>query len=327
LGWGFSGYVFTLGIAMWGYATYVLLRGRAIAARAVVLAVFGMLTYFGHLSAFGVMMVSVLIFEVVAYLGSGKQASREFKSGIAVLFLAALGPVIVHLSLSQVGQSAGTALAAPVLWVTDLIMAFNPYRTMDVSIWSLAFWAVLGAFLLKKVVVVDFHLGWTALFLFGVFLLTPTQLYGSWYANTRLIPWIALVFLASLRTRASDARSAQWVAAASLLLLAAQAFLIQRLWSRWNEDYGQLMAGVRMAPRGTMFVALEQSGPVPKRRNFLESVSDDPCCRTTKTGSRRPPTSSTKWRWRASICRSSTRFCPASSRRRSIPSMRICLSG
>jgi hypothetical protein len=188
------------------------------------------------------------------------------------VFLAGLVPGYVHLFLSPVGESVGTRYAPAVYWLTDLIMVLNPYRTMELSALTIAVVAVLVALLISRTIKVDAVLGWTSLGLLGVYLVTPHELYGSWYANTRLIPWVAIVFLTSLRVNRPGRRAAWAVGACAVLFLIAQTGLLLNRWSPWDQERLDLMAAARKAPPGTMFVSLEQTGPPQPKRDFVQRV-------------------------------------------------------
>ena len=190
--YGLLNYLFGLGIALWGIAFWIGIRGHHPGIRLPVSLVFVLALFLCHLYAVGLYGLTIFCYELWMLKEKTAKNTLNMVTDIAVLTV----PFIIVMLLlinSPTGGLAGEntwllkSKFRAIEWIIEL---YHPYRDRMIgaliagaSIWSLG----RGIFRIHPV-------GWITLIM-GVFLfiLMPTRLFTSWTADVRLP--IAIIFI------------------------------------------------------------------------------------------------------------------------------------
>lgn len=255
---GFMNYIFGMGVALWGAASWVALRDRHPLVRALASAAVALLTFVCHLFAVGVYGMVILCCE--AWLlrqraQRGRLDWRQLAVEAAVLVL----PFVPLIPLMLASPTMG--LAFDYYWdpsgkVDGLYFLFQNYSDLfDLSMAALVIGGVIWAAQMRFL---RLHpAGWYLLGLGTlVYMLMPRMLFSSWVADQRLP--VALVFVmigfSRFESRARWPRLALYGFIAGLAL--ARFASVQLSWQNIDRAYADFRHSVGIiAPGSTVLVA------------------------------------------------------------------------
>ncbi|HYD69612.1 hypothetical protein [Azospirillum sp.] len=196
---GLMNYLFGLGVAMWGIAAWIALRGRPAALRGAVSAAFVLALFACHLFAVGLYGLALLGLEawLLTHPGALRDARRLAADALAfglpflpVLPLMLSSPTL-GLSHENIWESSGK-----IDGVYAIIQTYADAFDMLVGgvAVGLTVWAAQRRLLWMH------PAGWAVLVVgTAVFLAMPRMLFGSWMADTRLPVAIFFVMIGFLR--------------------------------------------------------------------------------------------------------------------------------
>ena len=137
-----------------------------------------------------------------------------------------------------------------------LLMAVRD-RWMAFDIASVAlFFLILIVALRDRTIEYSRNLGLSALFLVGVYLLLPRIVFGSAYADMRLVPFLLAIALIAIRPRPGvPGRHAGLVAAAGLTFLLVRTIATTWSFALYDRDYDRHLAALSKLPVGAKVVS------------------------------------------------------------------------
>lgn len=252
---GFVNFALSIAFAFLGFALWLRLgRLGRLRLRAWLFVPVACLVWLCH--AFGWAALSVLGFtaEVVARKDQGADWKEAlFRGGLACWSLATpILPMIVWRSGPVEGETLGWN---PVDKVNYLITVFRDrWRWFDLGSLALC-WGVVALALFGRRLGFDRRLGVAAI-LFAIFyLLLPRQLFGSAYADLRLVPFLLASALLAIRpTEAAGRGFVSALAVAGLLFVVVRFAAITESLRRYDKVYDSELAALDRLPRGARLV-------------------------------------------------------------------------
>jgi hypothetical protein len=248
--WGLMNFEFGCGVALWAIVFWIHYREQPWLIRIALHTCFAIMLFVAHLFALGIYGLTIGCYEASRIVGY-RQAARTF---------AVMASPVVALYLYLVWS--GGAVGKPVFdWWFGLkllwpLLVMNGY-SLSLSIALAVTIAALLVFLGYNRV---FGLTRPAIFIGSGFLiaylLMPTRLFDSAYADVRLVPAIMLILPAFL-TVSWPSRSVQSVAAlVAISVILINVATVASIWFTYRWDYAEIIESFRLLrPGSTVLVA------------------------------------------------------------------------
>jgi hypothetical protein len=238
--WGLANWEFGCGVALWAIVFWIHFRGGPWLFWIGLHTCFFIMLFFAHLFALGIYGLTIGCYEASQIRGY-RQAARTF---VVMAFPA----VAAYLFLVW----SGGAPEQPVFtWWFGLKLIW-PLLVMNC--YNLPLSIALGVSIAGLLVFLGYNriLGLTrpAVFIGSgflvVYLLMPARLFGSAYADVRLIPAIMLILPAFLTVHWPSAavRSVAALVAVSIILI--NAATVASIWSAYRSDYADIITSFRL---------------------------------------------------------------------------------
>ncbi len=255
--WGFIGYMFTLGLALWGLAAWFAVRKRNPATRIAVGGVFAFAIYIGHLFAFGfyglVVAVDFAYRNWARYRTERPAVIRE----AAVTFAQFVVPLLVFFLVSPTGEAGSltrwTSVFRPLTAPFNIVQNYN--LPLDVATF-LIFCGLFAYLYFRKRLLVPKPLFAAFLALAAVHLVMPDRLFSSYGADHRLPIAIALFAVAVTHPVIRAPRAAAAVAVGLVGLFLARTAVIAQVWSRADSVYRPYEEALAKLPQGARLSAI-----------------------------------------------------------------------
>jgi hypothetical protein len=247
--WGFLGYLFALGLALFALAAWVALRERGLVARLILGVATSLILYFAHLMAFGVFALLMLGYE------AGLLLRRWPGTAVAVGVLALDGlalvpPLVVMLLTAESTMGGAIGFANPLRKVDLLFSVFDAYsRPFDIACFALAV-AGLALAYRRRWLRLDPRLAIPLALLAIAYLVMPSQLFTASGADRRLPQVLALLLVAGSVWAAPRARLRRLYLGAALLLFLARMGFVFAAWGDSDRTYAALLPALDRVPRG-----------------------------------------------------------------------------
>lgn len=273
--YGMMNYLLGVGLAMWGLAVWVAIRGRSILLRLVVSAVFCFLLYVCHLYAVGLYGLAIGSYELWAWSRRGFRFDKTLLLDLVVLIV----PVLPLVPLLM--RSSTWGLVKEAAWdsqskIDGLELVFRTYvDTHDLALMALG--GVALAWALKRGVLSAHGAAAPLAGLgFAVFLAMPYTLFGSEMADQRMPVALLLMLVGFVHLDPED----KWFKAGFLALVVGFAGLrvadVSSHWQRIGAIYTDLRASLVSVPRGSKI--LVSVADEPKGTETAQtSISHAPC--------------------------------------------------
>jgi hypothetical protein len=253
--WGLTNFEFGCGVALWAIVLWIRYREGPWLIRIALHTFFCIVLFVAHLFALGVYGLTIGCYEASRMVGY-RQAARTF---------AVMAAPVVALYLCLVWS--GGEVGKPVFdWWFGLKLLW-PLRVMNG--YSVALSIALAVTIAALLVFLGYNrvLGLTrsAVFIGSGFLiaylLMPTRLFDSAYADVRLIPAVMLILPAFLTVR-WPSRSVQSVAAlAAVGIILINGVTVAWVWYTYRADYAEIIESFRLLrPGSTVLVARSDVG-------------------------------------------------------------------
>ena len=265
--WGFTNYLFGLGLALTGCAAWLALARRPLALRLAVSTGIALATYFSHLMACAIYGVLVLGSEL-------ELAWRDRAGGWAPALrrIAFAGvPFLPVLVLFGTAPAVGGALHFGRLdRKLDLLFGvFDNYdRVFDVACFALLALPALFAYGARLICLAPGLRG-ALLLLSVVYLLAPAQAMTASAVDHRLPPALALVLVAATAAPRMSPRAAKGAAFGLLALFLVRMGVVAVVWERAGGFYETLLQALDRVPEGSRLAVAYPADavnfePVPK---------------------------------------------------------------
>jgi hypothetical protein len=267
--WGFINFEFGLGVALWTIAGYLMVAEHASPARFIVNSAFVAFLFVAHFFSLGIYGATLGIYEIWR---SHERRLPYRDTAIRLLVLAAPALVLVcimKLTSGSIG-SEGTEwfLAFKPLW---LFRIMNGYSLFVAAASSLGLMALIYCLISRKVLKFEPAGIWLASGFALLYLAIPSKLFGTSFADLRVIPAAALILPAFCSL---SFPSRKWTIAAlavvSCIALAnvATVFVV---WLSYRADYAAVIQSFGKIDRGArVLVGSSGDGEDPPFRDLTQ---------------------------------------------------------
>lgn len=260
--YGFVNYLFCVGLALWGTATWIALRERSAAWRGLVSLVFVVALFFGHAQGVQLYGVPLLCYELWRLRDRGIPPWRRLFPDLLAFGL----PFVVALVL--MAMSSTTGYAAETGWLMRekyqglywVVKNYYPLADLPITFACLAFvvWAAATGRL-------RFHpVFWYMLAAsIIVFAATPSTLMSASYVSARLPVAFVFVLIGMADFQARDRRSLAAFCAVLVALCGVRFALVERTWQQYAAVMRDYERAIAEMPRGSrVLVASELDSSV-----------------------------------------------------------------
>ncbi len=259
--WGFIGYLFTLGVALWGLAAWFALKQRGAVLRLAVGAAFAFAIYIGHLFAFG--FYGLVLAAFVGHLAwENWRDDRPLVIQEAIItFAPFIIPIVIFFFVSPTGQAGQSTFWSGL--TRSITAPFNIVQNYNMAVDALTFlvFAGLFAFLyLRRRLNVSVSSLVAFCVLVVVQLAMPDKLFSSYSADHRLPIAIALFAIAVSQPRI---RSEFWLrlgAVALVLLFLVRMAIIVDVWRQADARYRPYEEALAKLPEGARISTVVVNG-------------------------------------------------------------------
>lgn len=254
---GFVNFALSMALAFLAFALWLrLARSGRLRLRAILFVPISALLWLCHVYGWGTLGVLAFSAELIRQRDDGRTwIAAGFQAGVQCLALAL--PLLLMLVWRQGGAAGGTGdwfnWRTKYLWLTMALR--DRWQGLDLA-------SVAGVLLVLGIAVRSPRLGFsrslaTALLIFGlVYIFSPRIIFGSAYADMRLVPYLLAIGLIAIHLNAgAGARFAGTLAAAALMFAVLR--IGSNAWSFWlyDQDYDRELAAVDHIPRGARLVS------------------------------------------------------------------------
>jgi hypothetical protein len=268
--WGFVNYLFGIGVALCGIASWLALEKQGWRARGLASSLMALACYFSHIIAFG--FYALVIWGLEAVPATTELRLRDWRAMGRRITVTGSQFLIPALLLVASGQAAAQG---PISYINflrkaDLMFgAFDNYdRILDLACFALflgliAWLAITGRLRIHP------RLAWAAGIVFTAYLLLPSQMFGGSAADHRLPPALFLLLVASSGPRFPNRSIAVAIGILAASMLVTRLAMIEAVWLRANTVYAADLAGIdALPPRVKLAVAYPASAvnftPIPE---------------------------------------------------------------
>jgi hypothetical protein len=251
LRWGFLNYLFGLGIALCGAALWLALEPARIWLRVGASAGVALLCYFSHISAFGVYALIVAGLEMqpgFAEWRGGRWRALRRRAEILVAQLAV--PAVIAVAFwHPAGQShiVYEGWSRKLEWLFGIFYNYDPL--LDFGCFFLLL-ALLGTFAVFRRLNVAPRLVPAILLVLLAYLLLPTEMFGAWATDQRVILAFFLLLVAGTAPHFPSRRTAVLTGTAVVIVLLVRLGVVEAVWLKADPIYRADLAGLDMLPHG-----------------------------------------------------------------------------
>jgi hypothetical protein len=260
--WGFLNFEFGLGVALWGIAAYLSVVERPWRARFVVNAIFVTGLFAAHFFALGVYGATLGLYELWR-AGARNVSYRDLTLRLVLLAAPSAALLaLMQLTAGSIGSEGNVwNLAFKPVWPLRIMNGYNltvSAASALVLLASLYVTTKRGFLKLQGAGV------WLALGFSLLYLAIPSKLFGTSFADLRLIPAAAFILPAfaslALPSRRWTATALAIVAGITLANLAT----VYLTWLSYRADYAAIIASFNKIDRGSLvLVATSGDGEDP----------------------------------------------------------------
>jgi hypothetical protein len=234
--YGFTNFLFGVGVALWAIAAWIRLREARPALRFAVSLGFSLVLFITHLHALGLYGLTVLCYEIWRWRENPGARGRRFF--IDLIFFAA--PFLLTLALLGLSKTAGNAAVTEWLFYTKIEALYfaikNFWPALDLAIGA-GFLAAVVWFYWRGRLTVHPAAWYVLAGSIVVFVAMPFRVFGSSFADSRLP--IAMLFILIGMVRWEPAARASTLRFCTVVGLAALArfAVVALVWSRFADVY------------------------------------------------------------------------------------------
>ncbi len=268
--WGFVNYLFGIGVALVGIASWLALERWRWWLRVPSSSFVALACFFSHIAAFGFYALVIIGVEFLPAVGELRARQwPAFGRRIAIGLPQFVAPAALWLGVRHDAPSGTISYAA--LWrKADLLFSvFDNYnRAFDVVCFAL-FLALIGGLLWTRRLGLAPRLAAAAGMVFAVYLLLPSQIYGGSGADHRLPTAFFLLLVAASAPRFPSPRVAAAVGVVAALVLVVRLAMIERVWRAADRVYSADLTGIDALPQGSKLAIAHPAdlfhvGPIPE---------------------------------------------------------------
>ncbi len=255
---GFVNFCLAQGLALWAAAIWLRLRRRPPPVRWTFAAAAGALVWTAHIAGWGILLVLIAALELAALRRSPGLDVRAL-SRAAVRLLPFALPLIPTLLWRAAGPAGGAPAdpwspAMKWLWLRSLFRGEAQLFDYAGTILTFGLVLLLLALLALRRARAQAGLVGAGLILLGLFLSLPQLLFGSYYADMRLLPAALILLLVAIVPRSPRLSAA--IAALGLLLFAARIGVTAAGWHQRGAALERDLAVLDHVPRGSRIAVM-----------------------------------------------------------------------
>jgi len=247
--WGFVNFEFGIGLALWGMAVYLMLAESAWPLRFAAHSAFVAALYVGHFFSLGVY-GAVLGLVELSRIRQGQTTHPVVAARLGALALPALALLsIMHVTAGAIGsQGNDWFLAFKPVWPLRIM---NGYNLTAAAVTGLTMMTALLFAARRGVLRLEPPGIWIALGLALLYVAIPSRLFGTSFADLRVIPAAGLILPAfcslSLPSRAWSMGALAAIGGITLINLA----VVFTVWLPYRADYAATIESFRKIERGS----------------------------------------------------------------------------
>ena len=270
LRWGFLNYLFGLGIAFCGAALWLALENVRSWLRVAASILVALLCYFSHISAFGVYALMVSGIEVQPGFAEWRAGRlRAVVRRTAILAAQFVPPAVIALALWHPAEQRHIVYegwSRKLEWMFGIFYNYDPL--LDFGCFFLLL-ALLGGLAVFRRLNVAPRLMPALLLVLLAYLLLPTEMFGAWATDQRVILAFFLLLVAGAAPLFPSRRVAIAIGSLVALVLLVRLGVIEVVWLKTDPIYRADLTGLDMLPRGAKLgVAYPESAlgtePIPE---------------------------------------------------------------
>jgi hypothetical protein len=248
--WGFLNYLFGIGLALCAFATWVALRRRGAATRAMVSGVFCLAIYFSHLMAYGVYGVLILGYEL-GILWRARPPLTRWAADLLAAGLPFIPPFAILVAGSAGTASGGISFGRPWRKLDLLFSIFDNYsRPFDIACFALVVVAFAVAFW-RRWIRLEPSMALPLALLALAFLILPSQLFTASGADHRMPLVIALVGIAATSWAGPEPVMERRFLAGALVLFLLRLGAVTASWHASEREYADILVAFDTIPRAS----------------------------------------------------------------------------
>lgn len=273
---GSLSFLFGLGMALWTLAAWIFLRSHPTWLRTLIFCLLTVALYFAHLSALGIYLLAVLVYEF--------SLDREQRAGVFHILPSAWVPTLVQLVMPALlfllsptaggyKQLAYTHLYNKVLAPFFLVLNYN--LLLDgVTFILLAEVIFLG--LKFKTLAIHKAMHWVLVAVAASYLAMPSQFFSSELADSRIFVGFAVLFIASTDMRLHTSAGVKILMFALVCTFAVRMAFINYHWQVANYQQDEYIRAFDKLPQGARLLMLTNSGKGKNWYDFI-TMANFPC--------------------------------------------------
>src|SRR6202166_2551306 len=256
--WGFMNFEFGLGVALWAIAAYLMVVERASSMRFVVNAVFVTALFAAHFFALGIYGATLGFYEL------WRAHDRKMSYGDAALRLGILAiPVVVLFGVMRL--TAGSIGSEGTIWHFEfkpiwLFRIMNGYNLTVSATTALGLMALLYFAARRGILKLEPGGIWLATGVALLYLAIPSKLFGTSFADLRIIPAAALIIPAFCSLSLPDRRWTIVALTAVTGITLANLAVVFGVWLSYRADYASIIESFHKIDRGSLVLVGTSGG-------------------------------------------------------------------
>ena len=256
--WGFMNFEFGLGVALWAIAAYLMVVERASSMRFVVNAVFVTALFAAHFFALGIYGATLGFYEL------WRAHDRKMSYGDAALRLGILAiPVVVLFGVMRL--TAGSIGSEGTIWHFEfkpiwLFRIMNGYNLTVSATTALGLMALLYFAARRGILKLEPAGIWLATGVALLYLAIPSKLFGTSFADLRIIPAAALIIPAFCSLSLPDRRWTIVALTAVTGITLANLAVVFGVWLSYRADYASIIESFHKIDRGSLVLVGTSGG-------------------------------------------------------------------
>lgn len=259
---GVMNYLFALGCALWAVAAWAFLRERPNSLFYPFFYGVAVVLFFFHLSAFGFYTLVILAYEAHRFLDPSRPADRRKLLDLACPGGQFIIPAILFI-FSETRDNA--PLTSYWEWfhkvVAPFSLVYNYNFNLDLFLFISVTELLILGFISRRLTIAK-PMRMAVIFIALVFIVTPSTAFNSNYADYRLVPALAFLFISSSDFRLTGINRGWYVLAiaglASLFVL--RVYVISKQWFELDREYGEYLQAIDKLPVGSRLFSVFVKG-------------------------------------------------------------------
>jgi hypothetical protein len=267
--WGFLGYLFTAGLALFAFSGWMRWRERSRTFRILVFSTASLVLFLGHLFGLLVYAIAVLGYEIGRTF-PGRPGFRKLAAAWSVTAAQFVLPFLLFFHWVDQNRSLGPASTQYGSLETKLVALISPVYfgipLIDVLMVVLVILAgvVLIWCTLRQGLVFAPELRASILLMAVAAVLTPHVLADVWLIDIRLPVVLTCMLVAGIRFRPETAHWEKAIAAVAVVAVVLRSIFITNIWQPIDRQFDEFRAASGIFEEGASLLVVEDVEDVPE---------------------------------------------------------------